>query len=44
MMSQPWIILIAGPHGAGKTTFTREFLPHEAGCANFSLNRNADGP
>ena len=28
------IVIIAGPTGAGKTTFARcEFLPNEAGCA-----------
>jgi predicted ABC-type ATPase len=29
------ILIIAGPHGAGKTTFAREFLPREAGCPDF---------
>jgi predicted ABC-type ATPase len=29
------IIIIAGPNGAGKTTFAQEFLPNEAGCADF---------
>lgn len=29
------IIIIAGPHGAGKTTFARAFLPAEAGCTHF---------
>jgi predicted ABC-type ATPase len=32
---QPTIYLIAGCNGAGKTTFAREFLLKEAGCANF---------
>ena len=31
----PTIYLIAGCNGAGKTTFAREFLPHEAKCLNF---------
>jgi predicted ABC-type ATPase len=29
------VIIIAGPNGAGKTTFAKEYLPREAGCANF---------
>ena len=29
------IIIIAGPNGAGETTFAGEFLPNEAGCPNF---------
>jgi predicted ABC-type ATPase len=29
------VIIIAGANGAGKTTFAREFLPHEAACPNF---------
>lgn len=29
------IVIIAGPHGAGKTTFAREFLPREADCPDF---------
>jgi len=29
------IVMIAGPNGAGKTSFAREFLPREAGCAEF---------
>jgi predicted ABC-type ATPase len=29
------IIIIAGPHGAGKTTFARAFLPEEAACKRF---------
>ena len=29
------IIVIAGPHGAGKTTFARTFLPEEAQCPRF---------
>jgi predicted ABC-type ATPase len=31
----PTIYLIAGCNGAGKTTFARQFLPHETGCLNF---------
>lgn len=31
----PTIYLIAGFNGAGKTTFAREFLLKEVGCANF---------
>ncbi len=33
------IIIIAGPKGAGKTTFAREFLPNEPSCPVFP---NAD--
>jgi predicted ABC-type ATPase len=33
--TQPTIYLIAGCNGAGKTTFAREFLPHEVNCLNF---------
>lgn len=29
------IIIIAGPKGAGKSTFAKEFLPHEAECPEF---------
>jgi predicted ABC-type ATPase len=29
------IVIIAGPNGAGETTFAEEFLPHEAGCPDF---------
>ena len=29
------VIIIAGPNGAGKPTFAREFLPNEAGCPVF---------
>lgn len=32
---QPVIYLIAGCNGAGKTTFARQFLPHEVKCLNF---------
>jgi len=31
----PKIIIIAGPSGAGKTTFARSFLPQEAQCPRF---------
>jgi len=31
----PRIVIIASPHGAGKTTFAREFLPKEAGFPDF---------
>lgn len=31
----PKIIIIAGANGAGKTTFAKEFLPHEAHCPTF---------
>jgi predicted ABC-type ATPase len=31
----PIIYLIAGCNGAGKTTFAKQFLPHDAGCLNF---------
>lgn len=29
------IVIIAGPNGAGNTTFALEFLPNEAGCTVF---------
>ncbi|MGO8756112.1 MAG: Zeta toxin family protein [Gallionellaceae bacterium] len=29
------ILIIAGPNGAGETTFACEFLPNEAHCPNF---------
>jgi len=29
------IVIIAGPNGAGETTFAREFLPNEANCPLF---------
>jgi predicted ABC-type ATPase len=29
------IVIVAGPNGTGKTTFAREFLPHEADCPTF---------
>lgn len=32
---QPTIYLITGCNGAGKTTFAKQFLPHEAKCLNF---------
>jgi predicted ABC-type ATPase len=34
-VSQPTIYLIGGCNGAGKTTFAREFLLKEVGCATF---------
>jgi len=33
--SEPTIYLIAGCNGAGKTTFAKEFLPHEIKCLRF---------
>jgi predicted ABC-type ATPase len=33
--TQPIIYLIAGCNGAGKTTFAKQFLPHEVKCLNF---------
>jgi predicted ABC-type ATPase len=33
--ARPTIYLIAGCNGAGKTTFAKEFLLKEVGCANF---------
>ena len=35
MKRQKKIVIIAGPNGAEKTTFAREFLPNEAGCPVF---------
>lgn len=35
MSGRPWVIMIAGPNGTGKTTFAREFLAHKAHCPNF---------
>jgi len=32
---QPTIYLIAGCNGAGKTTFAKQFLPHEVKCLRF---------
>jgi predicted ABC-type ATPase len=32
---KPTIYLIAGCNGAGKTTFAKEFLPHEVKCVRF---------
>ena len=34
-MSHPKIVIIAGPNGAGETTFARAFLPEEAQCPRF---------
>ena len=33
--ADPRVIIIAGPNGARKTTFSREFLPQEAQCPVF---------
>jgi predicted ABC-type ATPase len=33
--SKPTIYLITGCNGAGKTTFAKEFLPHEVKCLRF---------
>ena len=33
--TRPTIYVIAGCNGAGKTTFARQFLPHEVKCLNF---------
>lgn len=35
MNKEQKIVIIAGPNGVGKTTFAREFLVREAGCAFF---------
>lgn len=35
MAAPPTIYLIAGCNGAGKTTFAKEFLPHEVKCLRF---------
>ena len=32
MASEKKIVIIAGPDGAGKTTFAVEFLPREGDC------------
>ena len=34
-MPSPTVYLIAGCNGAGKTTFAKEFLPHEVKCLRF---------
>ena len=31
----PYVILVVGVNGVGKTTFAREFLPNESGCPVF---------
>jgi predicted ABC-type ATPase len=33
--SKPTLYIIAGCNGAGKTTFAKEFLPHEVKCLRF---------
>ena len=35
MAATPRVIIIAGPNGAVKTTFAREFLPKDANCPVF---------
>jgi predicted ABC-type ATPase len=35
MNAQKKIAIIAGPNGADKTTFAREYLPREADCPDF---------
>lgn len=35
MNTEKKIVIIAGPNGAGRTSFAREFLPFEAGCPVF---------
>jgi predicted ABC-type ATPase len=34
-MPTPTLYIIAGCNGAGKTTFAKEFLPHEVKCLRF---------
>lgn len=34
-MNSPRCIIIAGPNGAGETTFARELLPKDAGVVHF---------
>jgi predicted ABC-type ATPase len=41
--TQPTIYLIADCNGARKTTFAKEFLPHEVKCLNF-LNADQTSP
>jgi uridine kinase len=36
------IVIIAGPKGAGKTTFAQEYLPQEAGFPNFINLKSSD--
>jgi predicted ABC-type ATPase len=33
--TKPTIYIMAGCNGAGKTTFAKEFLPHEVKCLRF---------
>ncbi len=35
MKASKKILIIAGPNGAGRTSFATEFLPNEANCPNF---------
>jgi predicted ABC-type ATPase len=34
-MTRPRALIIAGRNGAGKTTFAKQFLPHEGNCLTF---------
>src|SRR5687768_1046122 len=33
--AEPYVYLVAGPNGSGKTTFARTFLPHFEHCFRF---------
>jgi predicted ABC-type ATPase len=35
MTDSPTLWIIAGPHGAGKTTFALDYLPQVADCQDF---------